>query len=179
MVERESKVIIGCRECEEKSKELRHGHGVTPLFPTTTAYTKYQLSEISQGYVCPFCRKKLIPSLAMTQMFQRFTEGTVHIVSMEKEVEIHSEFIKCAIPIYEPIPSLKEYLFEQGVQIENDDFDEMVFRHPEEDIALLQQAMKDFDREQWFIVIESGHHPEPFPLNEDFWFDLFDDDLGI
>lgn len=175
MAGRESRVIVGCRECEQKNKELRYKHGVLP-FPATIAYTKDELGELVYGFTCSFCKEKLHFTKNMVQMMNRLLGGPAHIVSHPDSTEILSTDTHVYIPHDRLFESLQEFWAKQGSQVEG--LDPLVFQNPKEDLALIHDAMNDFDTNKWFIMIESAGNPEPFLWDDQLWFNLFGGDDG-
>lgn len=180
MAERMSKVVIGCNSCKIKAREL----GVVPLskeppmwaqpFPTETAFSQGEHIGLILGYSCPFCGEELMPTPRMMKMFERLMNGPSHIVIRQKNAEIFGDSAHVYIPLDEPMASVEEYYTQKGLHYFIG-IDPYLFRNPKDDIKLLQEASHDYDRNQWTILIESGHNPEPYLRDEAAWFNLFGD----
>jgi hypothetical protein len=180
-MERESRVIIGCRTCEQKTKELRHTRGINDViaFPTTTAYTRDELHQLEQGFTCPFCQDVLVMTPKVMKMIQSLFDGYAHIISRPDTTEILSVDTDCFIPHDRLYSSLDAFLSENGSHTKG--LDPLVFKNPKEDLALIHEGMNDFDTRKWELIIESAGNPEPFAWDHSLWFSLFgfgDDTAG-
>ncbi|MFD1362697.1 hypothetical protein [Lentibacillus salinarum] len=173
MTKRESRIIIGCRECERNHREARAINGFAS-FPTTTSFQKHDLISLAEsGYTCLFCGDKLEITDTMLEMCQQLMDGPAHIVSRPDTTEILSTDTHVHIPHNQVYQSLETIWAEYGVQVEG--LDELVFHNPQEDLALIHRAMNDFDTGKWLLMIESAGNPEPYPQDDAFWFSILDD----
>lgn len=173
MTKREPRIIIGCRECAQKHRESQE-MDTFDAFPTTTTYQEHELGALAEsGYTCLFCGDNLAISVSMLEMCKQLTNGPAHIVSHPDNTEILSTDTHVHIPHNQVFQSLKPLWAEYGVQVEG--LDELVFRNPQEDLALIHQAMNDFDTNKWLLMIESSGNPEPYPRDDAFWINVLDD----
>jgi|GEM_PF-2767293 len=177
MSERTSMVVVGCNSCKQKARALGQVNDLNNQkrffqpFPTETAYLQGHHIELILGYSCPFCGKELQPTPLMMQMFDRFMKGPSHVVIRQKDAEIFGDGAHAFIPLDEPISSVEDYLKQKGVHIEG--IDPYLFENPKEDIRILQEAARNYDRNQWIILIQSAHNPEPYLKDDAAWFNLF------
>lgn len=173
----ESKLILGCKKCEEKLKKTEgfsfaiNGE-LQLLFPVYTEFKKDDLPELySTPYTCPFCYEKLELTPRMLNFITSFFEKMFHVEIVTSFIEISNGEFSFSVPIAKEINSVKEFLSDYGLILENADD----YLPTANDILLIQTAAKEYDQQKWMLRIESGDALEPYISSHGLWFnDLYD-----
>lgn len=157
-IQRESTLFIGCAACHDKHRHVKH-----PDYPAETGFTKDNLKELVDGYICPFCGEKFLPSPRFFKMLERFMNLPIHVKTIETP-----NLVTC--DVY-GIDTNIGYIVGKENQVDDvvQRLEEQTFESPE-DKKLLFDALKDVDLHQWNIRLESGHHPEPLFRDDTMWF---------
>lgn len=173
----DSKLILGCKKCEEKLKETEGFsfaiNGELQLsFPVCTEFKKADLPDLySSFYICPFCNEKLELTPRMLNFIASFFEKMFHVEIVNEFIEISNGEVTFSIPLGKEISSVIEFLSGYGLVLENADN----YLPTADDILLIQEAAKEYDQQKWMLRIESGNALEPYISCHGLWFnDLYD-----
>lgn len=173
----DSKLILGCKRCQDKLKEteglsMSLNGEFKLLFPINTEFKQYHLTELySNPYICPFCNKELELTPKMLKFINSFFDKIFHVEIVNGYIEISNGELSFSVPLDKEINSVKEFLSDYGLIIENADN----YLPTADDIRLIQTAANEYDHKEWILRIESGNALEPYFSAHGLWFNDLND----
>lgn len=170
-----TKLVIGCKHCEIELKNTK-GFSLSPTgelqlpFPIQTEFNKGELNELySKPYTCPFCNNILELTPRMLKFIVSFFDKMFHVEVVNGFIEVSNGELSFAIPVSTEVHSVEAFLAQSGLVLENAND----FLPTAEDIKLIQDAVKEYNHQQWSIRIESCNALQPYISNQGLWFNDF------
>ena len=167
-----SKLILGCKHCEQEIKETKgfsfgqNGDLQLPFAIRTEFEDKDLMELFTNHYYCPFCEGKLEITPRMMKCVTTIFEKNFHVDVLEQYFEISNGELSFSVPSEKEITSVYGYLAQSGVILENAD----EYLPTREDLELIQSAIREFDTTKWIFRIESGKAHTPFISATGLWF---------
>jgi hypothetical protein len=167
-----TKLVIGCKRCEMELKRTK-GFSLSTTgelqlpFPIQTEFNRSELNELySNPFTCPFCNNSLEMTPRMLKFIVSFFDKMFHVEVVNGFIEVSNGELSFAIPVHTEVHSVKAFLAQSGLVLENaDDYLPTV-----EDIRFIQDAVKEYDHQNWTLRIESGLALQPYISSQSLWF---------